>query len=128
MKQVLFSKTAEDTDVRPYRYIVLAKSLSTRTAFYTLMLRVFQGLLAIVVELNKKFYVSFKSFYNSASASASSYFVLNFTLISSRGSCSYKIVLIQKKSVIFIARFGIHGVVNNYTLERWPAKAQGSAN
>ena len=71
MKQVLFLLTlAED---KRYTFlhilIVLTKSLGTLMAFYTLMVWVFRRLLANIVEL-KQFYISFKTFSDSASASA----------------------------------------------------------
>ena len=68
MKQVLFSiKLAEEKNIRAYRCIILAKSLGTFMAFYTLTIWVFHGLLGNTTEV-KKFYISFKSFYDSASA------------------------------------------------------------
>ena len=61
----------------------------------------FRGLLANIVEL-KQFYVSFKSFHDSASASAVlNLFLLFHKLLASR---SYKIVLIKKR-VYFIIMF-----------------------
>ena len=78
MKQVLFLIVlAEDKYIRSYRCIILVKSFQTLTAFYTLMVRVFHGRLSNIEEL-ENFFISFKSFYDVASVSACSKFVLNF--------------------------------------------------
>ena len=70
MKQVLFFTTLAE-DLRSYRCIARAKNLGIFIAFYTLVIMVFRGLLANIVE-PKALYISFKSFYASASASACS--------------------------------------------------------
>ena len=47
--------------IRSYRSIIFAKSFNTLTAFYALMFRVFQRLLANMVDL-KKCYISSNHF------------------------------------------------------------------
>ena len=56
--------------------IILTKVLMHFPLFYTLVIRVFQGLLASILE-RCKFSISVKSFYDGAPASAYSYFVHN---------------------------------------------------
>ena len=68
MKQVLFSITLAEDKICTFLQVYNPCFLAHIWLFCTLMVCVFQGLLANVVEL-KKVYISFKLFYDSASAS-----------------------------------------------------------
>ena len=73
MKQVLFSITLAKDKKHTFLKVQnpCYKSWYTNDLLYTLIARVFPGILANIIEL-KTFYSSFKSFYDSASTSAGS--------------------------------------------------------